>query len=225
MTTPTPEEPPREDNPFRAPDFETASPAVPQFTTTGGYPMAMPPVPAPPPVRRVGTAAKVWIGVGLAVALGVGSLSAFGVAALGTLGSGPSSGSCLYLSDAGSDSQTFHKLSCEDDRATYRVDNVQGAYTSCIGSDYVRFRIYDSRNRPTSSLCLALNVRTGDCLTHVDDETSVAKVGCGSANAEARVTVHDGVSRETVCGERDVPLVYAGPPERTVCLLPTGENI
>src|SRR5215217_3918842 len=81
VTTPTPEEPPREDNPFHAPDFATSRPEVPQNTAggfaTGAYP-GMSPLPPAPPVQRVGTVTKVLIGVGLVLALGLGSLSAFG---------------------------------------------------------------------------------------------------------------------------------------------------
>jgi hypothetical protein len=225
LTTPTPEGPPPEDNPFHAPDFATAPPEVPQLTPGGYQPGMAPAMPPPPPVRRVATATKVWIALGIVLALGLGSLGAFGIAAVGTFASGPVAGSCLYLSDAGSGSQTFHKLDCGDDRATYRVDYVRGAYSSCSGTDYVRFRLYDSRGRAESSLCLALNVKTGDCLTNVEDETAIAKVGCGNTHAEARVTLHEGVSSKAICKDTDLPLVYQGPPERTLCLLPTGENI
>ncbi|HWD04295.1 MAG TPA: hypothetical protein VG674_17795 [Amycolatopsis sp.] len=179
------------------------------------------------PGRLSGTV-KALIAAAIVLALGLGVLAAFGVAAIARSSSGPVAGSCLYLSDVGRGSQSYHGVSCSSRSATYRVDDVEAGTASCHGSDYVRFQIFGASSRamtPRETLCLALNVTTGDCLRDVDDEAAVSKVDCGDPNAVARATVHDGRSDGDSCGESDTALIYTGPPARTVCLSPVGENI
>jgi hypothetical protein len=72
------------------------------------------------------------------------------------------------------------------------------------------------------TLCLVLNVTTGECLSSVDDETKIVKTRCGSLQAETSVSVHAGVTDET---SADASFVYDGPPPRAVCLHRVGESI
>ncbi|MEV0074576.1 MULTISPECIES: hypothetical protein [unclassified Amycolatopsis] len=195
-------------------------------------PGAMPPRPGAP--RALSSTAKVLVAAGIVVALGVGVLAAFGVAAIARSSGTPVAGSCLYLSDESVGTQSYHGVSCSEQRATYRVDDVENGTSSCHGSDYVRFQLFRGTSSSSSSsrtsapretLCLALNVSSGDCLRDVDDEAEISKVTCSDPDAEARAVVHQGSSDEDSCGAADTALVYAGPPERTVCLQPAGENI
>ncbi|MFI5608385.1 hypothetical protein [Amycolatopsis sp. NPDC051903] len=193
-------------------------------------PPTAPPGTPPGAPRGVGGTAKALIAAGIVLALGVGVLAAFGVAAIARSAGTPVAGSCLYLSDVGSGSQSYHGISCSEQRATYRVDDVENGSSSCHGDDYVRFQLFgaSSSSRSTSpreTLCLALNVNTGDCLRDVEDEAEVSKISCTDPDAEARATVHDGQASGDTCGDDGTSLVYAGPPERTVCLAPAGENI
>ncbi|WP_033295327.1 LppU/SCO3897 family protein [Amycolatopsis jejuensis] len=166
---------------------------------------------------------------GLVVAgLGLGCLAAFGVAAIARQSGPPVAGGCVYLSAVGSDTQSYHSADCADQRATYRIDNVAKGRSTCRGKDYVRFELYKSTRTtgtPSQTLCLALNVKSGECLRNVSDEATVSKVACNDPAAEARAVVHDGQRSSSSCGDKDLPLVYAGPPVRTICLQPTGENI
>ena len=86
----------------------------------------------------------------------------------------------------------------------------------------MRFRNW--RLRP-ATLCLALNVRTGECLRNIDDETTIAKVSCTDQAAQDRVELLAGSGRDDECEHADKVLSYEGPPSRTVCLVPPGENI
>ncbi|MFE0022997.1 hypothetical protein [Amycolatopsis sp. NPDC059021] len=207
MTTPTPD-----DNPFQPPEY----PAVP-----GTAPMA-----AQVP-RATSTRTKVLIGVGLVVALGIGSGAAFGVAALARLSSSPVAGSCVYLTDESRGQQAYHGVACSEQRATYKVDNVVNGASTCRGGDYLRFQIYGaSRSKSASkTLCLALNVSSGECLSELDDDVHISKVSCTDPAAKARATVHFGSGTESSCDAEEDALVYAGPPARTVCLRPAGQNI
>ncbi|SEP27269.1 LppU/SCO3897 family protein [Amycolatopsis saalfeldensis] len=191
-----------------------------------GY--APPPPPQPGRPGPLGARTKALLGGAVVVALGLGSLGAFGVAAIAHSAGPPSAGSCLYLSQETIGTQSYHGVGCSDQRATYRVDNVVHGSSTCHGSDYVRFQVFGGSSRSTGStpdetLCLALNVSSGDCLRNVDDETSVRKVTCTDPTAQARVSVHDG--DDSQCDAAATALAYAGPPARTVCLIPSGENI
>ncbi|MDT8911114.1 hypothetical protein [Amycolatopsis sp. PS_44_ISF1] len=194
----------------------------------GGPPAAnpfRPPAPAPRP-GPLSTTTKVLLGGAVVVAVGLGSLAAFGVAAITRSAGPPVAGSCVYLSDDNLDTG-YHGVGCSDRRATYKVDDVATGGSACHGSDYVRFQVFTGSSRrggePDRTLCLALNVVSGDCLSDVDDDASVRKVTCADPAAEARVTVHDGDDGQ--CGDADTALAYAGPPARTVCLAPAGANI
>ncbi|MBB4687953.1 LppU/SCO3897 family protein [Amycolatopsis jiangsuensis] len=183
---------------------------------------------SPGPRRRLSGKVKGLIAGAIVLALGLGVLAAFGVGAIARSAGPPSAGSCLYLSQAGLDTQSYHDAACSDSRATYRVDDVIRGRSSCHGEDYVRFEIYGTSRTsrtPQRTLCLALNVSNGECLRDVDDESSISKVACSDPSAEARAVVHNGKRSSRSCGEEDAVLVYAGPPVRTVCLQPTGENI
>jgi hypothetical protein len=193
------------------------------FQPPGYAPQPVPGRPGP-----LSTKVKAALGGAVVVALGLGSLAAFGVAAIARSAGPPSAGSCLYLSDETLGTQSYHGVGCSEQRATYRVDNVVKGSSTCHGGDYVRFQVFSgssrsSRSTPDETLCLALNVSSGDCLRDVDDEASVRKVTCTDPTAEARASVHDG--DDSQCDAAATALAYAGPPARTVCLVPAGENI
>lgn len=188
-----------------------------------GMPEVGPPTPFPKP-SPLSVLAKVSIVLGVVAALGLGSLAAWGISQSdggGTL----KAGKCLYLADE-SGGQSYNTVSCTSNRATFRVDQVRTGASECRGADYVQFELYGSSSdrKAKSTLCLALNVETGDCLRDVVHETRIAKVRCSDIGAEVRAVVMLG-SSETSCSSDDTALHYAGPPERTVCLRPTGENI
>ncbi|WP_409494942.1 hypothetical protein [Amycolatopsis sp. cmx-11-12] len=209
-TTPTGGAP--EYDPFNAPAPLPSMPDV-------GMPT---PFPKPPPISVL---AKVSIVFGVVAALGLGSLVAWGFSQSGKFTS-LEAGKCLYLTDEAGGAQSYTTASCTSSRATFRVDQVRTGSSECRGSDYVQFELYGSSSsrKAEKTLCLALNVETGDCLRDVVHETRIAKVRCTDISAEARAVVMRG-SSESVCSADDTALHYTGPPERTVCLRPTGENI
>ncbi|WP_410600155.1 hypothetical protein [Amycolatopsis sp. lyj-90] len=209
-TTPTGGAP--EYDPFNAPAPLPAMPDV-------GMPT---PFPKPPPLSVL---ARVAIVLGVVAALGLGSLVAWGMSQSGKFGS-VEAGECLYLTDEAGGGQSYTTAGCSTSRATFRIDDVRTGSSECRGSDYVQFELYgrSSDKKAEKTLCLALNVETGDCLRDVVHETRIAKVRCTDITAEARALVMRG-SSETVCSSDDTALHYTGPPERTVCLRPTGENI
>ncbi|WP_414941612.1 hypothetical protein [Amycolatopsis sp. cmx-11-51] len=180
------------------------------------------PFPKPPPISVL---AKVSIVLGVVVALGLGSLVAWGLSQSGGLSS-VEAGKCLYLTDESGGAQSYTTATCTSSRATFRVDEVRTGVSECRSADYVQFELYggSSSRKAEKTLCLALNVETGDCLRDVVHETRIAKVRCTDISAEARAVVMKG-SSESVCSSDDTSLHYTGPPERTVCLRPTGENI
>ncbi|MEV6909796.1 hypothetical protein [Amycolatopsis sp. NPDC051071] len=197
------------------------------FTASGlpqapALPESGPPFPKPPPISAL---AKVSIVLGVVVALGLGSLVAWGISQAGRF-TAVEAGKCLYLTDEAGGSQGYTTASCTSARATFRVDDVRPGSSECRSADYVQFELYGgaSSRKAKSTLCLALNVETGDCLRDVVHETRIAKVRCGDISAEARVVVMAGTA-EKACSPDDTALHYTGPPERTVCLRPTGENI
>ncbi|MBB1160057.1 LppU/SCO3897 family protein [Amycolatopsis dendrobii] len=190
-------------------------------------PLPRQPVPGGP--KRVSGKQKALFAALVVVALGLGTLGAFGFAAVARSAGPPVAGSCLYLTSLGSETQTYTGADCSDQAATYRVDTVAKGRSSCRGEDYVPFELYSSArsttSRPTQTLCLALNVVSGECVRDVSDESKVGKVACDDPKAEARAVVHDGTKSASSCGEKDLSLVYAGPPVRTICLQPTGASI
>lgn len=201
-------------------------------------PFGMPPIANPyqPPPRqpvqrgpkRVSGKLKALFAALVVVALGLGTLGAFGFAAIARSAGPPVVGSCLYLSSLGSETQTYTGADCSDQAATFRVDAVSNGRTSCRGEDYVRFELYTSArstSKPSETLCLALNVVSGECVRDVSDESKVGKVACDDPKAEARAVVHNGTRSASSCGDKDVSLVYVGPPVRTICLQPTGASI
>ncbi|MBE1576574.1 hypothetical protein ACFORH_06055 [Amycolatopsis roodepoortensis] len=187
-------------------------------------PEAVPPTPFPKP-PPLSVLAKVSIVLGVVAALGLGSLAAFGLSQSSRY-TKVEAGKCLYLTDEAGGNQSYTTASCSSDRATFRVDEVRTGSSDCRSADYIQFELYggSSSKRAEKTLCLALNVESGDCLRDVVHETRVAKVRCSDISAEARATVMRG-STEYACSSDDTALHYTGPPERTVCLRPTGENI
>ncbi|WP_409184715.1 hypothetical protein F9C11_10740 [Amycolatopsis sp. VS8301801F10] len=179
--------------------------------------------------KRVPGKQKALFAALVVVALGLGTLAAFGFASVVRSAGPPVAGSCLYLSSLGSDTQTYTGAECSEQAATYRVDTVVKGRSSCRGEDYVRFELYlsarSTTSRPAQTLCLALNVVSGECVRDVSDESKVGKVACDDPKAEARAVVHDGTKSASSCGDKDLSLVYAGPPVRTICLQPTGASI
>ncbi|WP_372670232.1 LppU/SCO3897 family protein [Amycolatopsis kentuckyensis] len=202
MTTP-----PSDDNPFRTPSYAAAPPP-------------MPPVPGQRPIPHWFTPkVRTTLIVCVVLALALGSLSAWGLSRIGRYGT-PSDGDCLYLSRESGDRLAYHNVGCSSDRATYKVETSRRTTGTCAAGDYVRFRLGSGE-----TLCLALNVRTGDCLRGLDDETTVAKVSCSDPTVQERAQILSGYGREDECERADKVLSYAGSPSRTVCLAPPGENI
>lgn len=203
MTTP-----PFDDNPFRSPDY--AAP------------------PAPMPGQRqiphwFTTKVKIILAgcVVLALALGsLGALTIYWADRAGPIGEGD----CLYLTRESAGKLAYHRVGCGTDSATYKVDDSRTGSARCGSGDYVRFQI-SGTGSSQRTLCLALNVSTGDCLRDVDDQATVAKVSCSDPAAKERAEVITGYRGEESCEEADQVLSYPGPPRRTVCLAPPGENI
>ncbi|MGW5720661.1 LppU/SCO3897 family protein [Amycolatopsis sp. NPDC003865] len=202
MTTP-----PSDDNPFRTPSY-AAAPA----------PMPLAPGQRPIPHWFTPKVRAVLIGC-VVLALALGSLAAWGISQAGRYGT-PADGDCLYLSRESGDRIAYHNAGCSSDRATYKVENKYRGAVSCASGDYVRFRLSAG-----GTLCLALNVRSGDCLRGLDDETTVAKVSCTDPTVQERVQILSGYGREDDCERADKVLSYGGPPSRTLCLAPPGESI
>ncbi|WP_340686539.1 hypothetical protein LCL61_09725 [Amycolatopsis coloradensis] len=187
-------------------------------------PEAAPPTPFPKP-PPLSVLAKASIVLGVVVALGLGSLFAFAVSQSSRF-TKIEAGKCLYLTDEPGGDQSYTTASCTSNRATFRIDEVRTGSSDCRSADYIQFELYggSSSKRAEKTLCLALNVESGDCLRDVVHETRIAKVRCSDISAEARAVVTRG-SSEYACSSEDTALHYTGPPERTVCLRPTGENI
>ncbi|RSN47630.1 hypothetical protein DMC64_10265 [Amycolatopsis sp. WAC 04197] len=187
-------------------------------------PEAAPPTPFPRPAP-LSVLARVSIVLGVVLALGLGSLAAWGISRSSSFAT-VEAGKCLYLTDEAGGNQSYTTANCSSNRATFRVDEVRTGSSDCRDADYIQFELYGSSSSRTAkkTLCLALNVETGDCLRDVVHETRIAKVRCTDISAEARAVVTRG-SSETACSSEDTALHYTGPPERTVCLRPTGENI
>jgi hypothetical protein len=183
----------------------------------------MPPMPgmqAPIP-HWFTTKVRITLVVCVVAALGLGSLAALGISRIGSYGT-PSNGDCLYLTREGVDKLAYHGVSCRSNSATYKVENTYRGAIACAPGDYVRFRLGSGTGQ---TLCLALNVRTGDCLRGADDESTIGKVSCGDPVAEERVEILSGYGRDDECEGADKVLSYTGPPARTVCLSKAGENI
>ncbi|SFW61456.1 LppU/SCO3897 family protein [Amycolatopsis australiensis] len=208
--------PPTDDNPFRTPDYATAPAPMP--------PPAMAPAPGYRPIPHwFTTKVRITLAACVVLALGLGALGALGIARLGRSGT-PSSGDCLYLTRESGGKLAYHRVSCGSGNATYKVDDSHRGTSRCASGDYVRFQISGSGSG-AQTLCLALNVSTGDCLRDVDDQATVAKVACTDPAAKERAEVIAGYRGEDSCADADHVLSYPGPPRRTVCLAPPGENI
>ncbi|NBH07803.1 hypothetical protein [Amycolatopsis sp. SID8362] len=206
MTTP-----PSDDNPFRTPDYAAQYP-----------PMA--PVPGQPAIPHWFTVkVRITLAACVVLALALGSLAALGLNSLGGSGT-PSDGDCLYLTRESGDRTAYHRVGCGSDSATYKVDRVYSGSSSCPSNGYVRFKT-TTGSGSGRTLCLALNVRTGDCLRDIDDDVKVTKVSCADPAATERVQVLTGSRDRTDCEDADEIRVYTGPPIRLVCLAPAGENI
>jgi hypothetical protein len=201
LTTAPKPEPSREANPFQAPEYRYA----------------------PRPQNGLGTPAKVGIVLAVLVALVMGGLGAVGCYLVFDVTALPKVGDCLHITRAGLDGG-YEKLSCRDSKAAFRVEAEPPSTSACPSGDYTRFRVFDTKNTRVT-LCLVLNVTTGECLSSVDDETRIVKTRCGSVQAQTSVSVKAGVTDENSCASADVSFVYDGPPPRTVCLHPVGESI
>ncbi|WP_410564205.1 hypothetical protein [Amycolatopsis sp. cmx-4-61] len=203
MTTP-----PFDDNPFRSPGYAPPAP--------------MPPGPGHQPIPHwFTTKVKITMAACVVVALGLGALGAMGVYWISRSGP-PSNGDCLYLTREGAGKLAYHRVTCSANNATYKVENTYRGGIACASGDYVRFRLGSGAGQ---TLCLALNVKAGDCLRDVDDESAIGKVSCADPAAQERVEILSGFGRDDKCEGADKVLSYSGPPSRTVCLIKSGENI
>jgi hypothetical protein len=170
----------------------------------------------------LGAVAIAGIVVAVLAALGVGSLGAVGLFAIASVVGGPAVGDCVHLTQESGGG--FEKLSCRDSRAIFLVETREERGSTCPSADYTRLRVTEN-DGTRYTLCLALNVSTGDCLTAIDDETKIAKVGCRTSQAEARVDVHAGDDVDGCEQLNGAGFLYEGPPARTVCLSEVGESI
>ncbi|KDN23525.1 LppU/SCO3897 family protein [Amycolatopsis rifamycinica] len=205
MTTP-----PFDDNPFRSPGYPQPAP--------------MPPVPGRQPIPHwFTTKVRITLVACVVAALGLGALGALGFAGL-IRGGSPSDGDCLYLTREGAGKLAYHRVGCNANNATYKVENVYRGGIACAPGDYVRFRL-GSGTGSGRMLCLALNVKAGDCLRDVEDESAISKVSCTDPAAQERVEILSGFDRDDKCEGADDVFTYSGPPARTVCLIKTGEHI
>jgi hypothetical protein len=208
LTTPT--TPGTGDNPFGPPE----------------YAFAPPPMPDAP--GAAGTAIPHWFSVKVRItlivcvlcALGIGALGALGIAAIGR-NTAPSTGDCLYLTKESAGSEAYHRVSCSAQNAVYKVDDTSYSEFGCGYGDYVQFEVSSGTSR---TLCLALNVQSGDCLRSVGDNTAVNKVSCADPTAEDRVEVLSGLNSREDCVNAEKTFQYSTP-RRLVCLVPAGENI
>jgi hypothetical protein len=224
--------PPSDDNPFRTPEYATPDYAVPQSVPMPVGPMPGGPMPGAP--QRPGI--PHWFSVKVRITLIACVVAALGLGALGASSivwihqaAPPSDGDCLYLTRESGAQLAYHRVGCGENSATFKVDDSYRGTFSCGSSDdYVRFQISGSGSSTDRTLCLALNVSTGDCLRDVDDDVAVGKVSCTDPTAQARVEVVSGygvTDPEDACGDAEKALKYSGPPRRIVCLSQTGENI
>jgi hypothetical protein len=210
--------PPFDDNPFRSPDY--APPPAPMPPAPGQPPM--PPVPGQQQIPHwFTTKVRITLIACVVAALGLGSLGAMSFYWLDRSGP-PSNGDCLYLTREGAGKLAYHRVACSAGNATYQVENARRGAVACASGDYVRFRLGSGSGQ---TLCLVLNVKAGDCLRDVDDESTIGKVSCTDPTARERVEILSGFGRDDKCEGADKVLTYAGPPSRTVCLIKTGENI
>jgi hypothetical protein len=208
--------PPFDDNPFRSPGYAQPAPMP-------GQP-PMPPVPGPPPIPHwFTTKVRITLVACVVVALGLGVLGAMGVYWAGRNGP-PSDGNCLYLTREGAGKLAYHRVGCTANNATYKVETAASRNSTCSSNGYVRFRT-TSGSDSGRTLCLALNVRTGDCLRDIEDEVAIAKVSCSDPAATDRVEVFSRSRDDKQCEDADDIRIYYGPPMRVVCMLPRGENI
>ncbi|MGW3997034.1 LppU/SCO3897 family protein [Amycolatopsis sp. NPDC004772] len=205
MTTP-----PFDDNPFRSPGYAQSAP--------------MPPVPGQQAIPHwFTTKVRITLVACVVVALGLGALGAMAIYWADRSGP-PSDGDCLYLTREGAGKLAYHRVGCSANNATYKVENTYRSGIACGSGDYVRFRL-GSGSASGRTLCLALNVKAGDCLRDVDDESTIGKVLCTDPAAQERVEILSGYGRDDKCEGADLVFSYSGPPARTVCLIKTGENI
>jgi hypothetical protein len=213
--------PPSDDNPFRTPDYTTPPAPMPVAPMPGA---PMPGAPQRPGIPHwFSTKVRITLIACVVVALGLGSLGALSIVWIHQSGP-PSEGDCLYLTRESGGKLAYHRVGCGEDRASYTIDDSRLGSSRCGTGDYIRFQI-DGGSGPSRTLCLALNVDTGDCLRDVDDETTIAKVSCTDPAARERAEVVSGYGGEDSCEGADQQFTYAGPPRRTVCLTPAGENI
>jgi len=203
--------PPFDDNPFRSPDYAMSQ-------------APMPPSPGQAPIPHWFTVkVRITLVACVIAALGLGSLAALGVSRLDSYGP-PSSGDCLYLTREGGGDLAYHRVGCSSNSATYKVENSYSGTSTCSSNGYVRFKT-TSGSGSGRTLCLALNVRTGDCLRDVEDEVTIAKVSCSDPAATERAEVLTSSHDPEDCEDADDIRIYRGPPFRVVCLAPPGESI
>ncbi|SDX05790.1 hypothetical protein SAMN05421504_102171 [Amycolatopsis xylanica] len=181
--------------------------------------------PAPPvpevEIKRLATGAKIGITLGVVFAF----LLSFGVSMLFfrvvSVASAVGTGDCLTLK-SGTDGHDYdyRKTSCSRDEAIYRVEARVFPGASCPAGDFLKVKTATDHSEPLSTLCLALNVDTGDCVRNADSETAVERISCAARGAEVRVIVHRYSVEPDLCSSGDHIRVYEGPYERTICLTP-----
>jgi hypothetical protein len=183
-----------------------------------GYP-GMPGVPQAK--AGLSTAAKIGIGVAIVLFLGFAGLGVLLLVGFRAAMAGPEVGDCVRITKDDPTRGGYERLTCSSPRAVYKVESRPSGAASCPSGDYAEFELLARGDGSRlSTLCLALNVRSGECLSSPEDRVSLHKTSCGGVDANVEAHVHTGVANPDLCESSDAPVLYSGPPVRTVCLHP-----
>lgn len=202
--------PPPPGAPPPPPPYGQVPPGAPPPPGPPGQPPASPPYPSAPPPSRGGSNKKVLQIVGglVVVAVIIGAVLFFNRNAA----SSAEVGDCIKVISASSVNAEVEKIDCGSDEAIYKVAKKLDSSTATCPSD--AYNSYSEEDRFT--LCLALNVKQGDCLGGVQSPETIKRVNCAAAEI-AVVKVVDGQADESLCPEQAQQVVTYPEPPQTVC--------
>ncbi|WP_051385763.1 LppU/SCO3897 family protein [Actinokineospora inagensis] len=126
-------------------------------------------------------------------------------------------GDCIKINKASATNADVEKIDCGDPAALYKVGKkLDSSSSSCPSdSDFTEFQQTGSNGYV---LCLAYNVKKGDCVANYKDDEKARKVTCGGSGSDLEVVdVIDGKADREGCAD-NVPLVYNEPTKFTLCL-------